>query len=144
VSTSSHDRVELEREKLLRELWIEKKKARRSGEYNTKKDDVLLMELVRSGFLNSLENEIQRNTLTEEGERKGRELTRRHRIAERFFSDVFKIDESRVDVLARQFDYRLSFNMTENLCIFLEHPKTCPHGDPIPPGKCCQERIMVK
>jgi putative ABC transport system ATP-binding protein len=144
VSISTHDRVELGREELLRELWIEKEKARRSGEFYRKKDEDLIKELVNNGFLNSQENEIQINNLTEEGEKKGKELTRRHRIAERFFSDVFKINESRVDNLAHQFDYRLSSQMTENLCIFMDHPRTCPHGDPIPPGKCCREKLMVK
>ena len=26
---------------------------------------------------------------------------------------------------------------TEKICSFLGHPKTCPHGAPIPAGECC-------
>ncbi|MCH8800003.1 MAG: hypothetical protein IH963_03750 [Chloroflexi bacterium] len=122
-----------EREELLRELWIEKEKARARVE-PLRMDEGLLNDLVRSGF-GRLEG---KTFLFEEvGELKGRELTRRHRIAERFFSDVFRIDNNRVDDLAHRFDPLLNPEMTENLCIFMNHPRTCPHGDPIPPGKCC-------
>jgi DtxR family Mn-dependent transcriptional regulator len=28
--------------------------------------------------------------------------------------------------------------MTDSICAFLGHPKSCPHGKPIPPGPCCR------
>ena len=28
----------------------------------------------------------------------------------------------------------------DRICAFLGHPKTCPHGKPIPPGPCCETR----
>ena len=27
----------------------------------------------------------------------------------------------------------------DSICILLGHPKTCPHGSPIPLGQCCQK-----
>ncbi|HMC30259.1 MAG TPA: iron dependent repressor, metal binding and dimerization domain protein, partial [Candidatus Angelobacter sp.] len=26
---------------------------------------------------------------------------------------------------------------TDRICTFLGHPRTCPHGSPIPAGPCC-------
>jgi DtxR family Mn-dependent transcriptional regulator len=31
----------------------------------------------------------------------------------------------------------LSPEATDKICTFLGHPRTCPHGAPIPPGPCC-------
>src|SRR3989338_2492089 len=28
----------------------------------------------------------------------------------------------------------------ESICILLGHPKSCPHGKTIPPGKCCEKK----
>jgi DtxR family Mn-dependent transcriptional regulator len=28
----------------------------------------------------------------------------------------------------------------DNICILLGHPKTCPHGKPIPAGTCCRDK----
>ena len=135
--TVTPDRILRERDELLREIWISKEKTRRSGEIQGIMDERILQELIREGYLHPSGKEFPDNELTEEGMRRGRELTRRHRIAERFFCDVFKIGDDRVDDVAHQFDYRISPETTESLCIFMEHPRICPHGDPIPPGRCC-------
>jgi DtxR family Mn-dependent transcriptional regulator len=42
-----------------------------------------------------------------------------------------------VDEHALRIEHTLSTQVTEKICIFLEHPRTCPHGSPIPPGVCC-------
>jgi Mn-dependent DtxR family transcriptional regulator len=31
----------------------------------------------------------------------------------------------------------LSPEATDKICTFLGHPRSCPHGAPIPPGPCC-------
>ncbi|MBI4746096.1 MAG: metal-dependent transcriptional regulator [Deltaproteobacteria bacterium] len=38
-----------------------------------------------------------------------------------------------------EFEHILSPEVTESVCTFLGHPPTCPHGKPIPRGKCCEK-----
>ena len=75
--------------------------------------------------------------LTSLGEPRAKEAIRRHRLAERLFHDTFGIDNDVVDEHACRIEHTLSPQVTEKVCVFLEHPQTCPHGSPIPPGVCC-------
>jgi putative ABC transport system ATP-binding protein len=75
--------------------------------------------------------------LTSLGEPRATEVIRRHRLAERLFHDTFGIDNDVVDEHACKIEHTLSPQVTEKICIFLQHPQTCPHGSPIPPGACC-------
>jgi Mn-dependent DtxR family transcriptional regulator len=45
--------------------------------------------------------------------------------------------ETEIEQQACKFEHILSPEATDKICTFLGHPKTCPHGAPIPPGKCC-------
>ncbi len=44
-----------------------------------------------------------------------------------------------MDEHACRFEQVLANGVTESICTFLGHPEFCPHGKPIPPGRCCQE-----
>ena len=35
-------------------------------------------------------------------------------------------------------EHVLSPSVTDSVCSFLGHPKFCPHGKPIPAGRCCR------
>jgi len=75
---------------------------------------------------------------TERGRRKAAELIRRHRLAERLFTESLgMINEHEVEEQACKFEHILSAEATDKICAFLGHPKTCPHGAPIPAGECC-------
>jgi putative ABC transport system ATP-binding protein len=74
---------------------------------------------------------------TRHGERRAREVIRRHRLAERLFHETFGIGLDEVDDNACKIEHTLGPAVTEKLCVFLKHPKTCPHGSPIPAGACC-------
>ncbi|HVB28430.1 MAG TPA: iron dependent repressor, metal binding and dimerization domain protein [Terriglobia bacterium] len=76
-------------------------------------------------------------SLTRQGERRAREVIRRHRLSERLFYEMFAIHEDLLDENACKIEHSLSAEVTEKLCIFLKHPQTCPHGSPIPRGVCC-------
>jgi putative ABC transport system ATP-binding protein len=76
-------------------------------------------------------------SLTRQGERRAREVIRRHRLSERLFYEMFAIREDLLDENACKIEHSLSPEVTEKLCIFLKHPETCPHGSPIPRGVCC-------
>lgn len=75
--------------------------------------------------------------LTPGGSHRARNVVRRHRLAERLFKDTFAIDESEVHNQACKFEHIISPELDQRICTFLGHPKTCPHGNPIPPGDCC-------
>jgi len=76
--------------------------------------------------------------LTERGRQKAGDIIRRHRLAERLFTDSLALDsETEIEQQACKFEHILSPEATDKICTFLNHPKTCPHGAPIPPGLCC-------
>ena len=78
--------------------------------------------------------------LTEAGSRRARDVVRRHRLAERLFTDTFAIDEAEVHQQACRFEHIITPELDQRICTFLGHPKTCPHGNPIPPGTCCETK----
>ena len=76
--------------------------------------------------------------LTAKGRQKAGDIIRRHRLAERLFTDSLALDnESEIEQQACKFEHILSPEATDKICTFLGHPKTCPHGAPIPAGRCC-------
>jgi len=78
--------------------------------------------------------------LTAKGRQRAADIIRRHRLAERLFTDSLAMDsETEIEQQACKFEHILSPEATDKICTFLGHPKTCPHGAPIPPGKCCGE-----
>ena len=81
-------------------------------------------------------------SLTARGRNKAASIIRRHRLAERLFTDSLAMDsESEIEQQACKFEHILSPGATDKICTFLGHPRTCPHGAPIPPGPCCVERV---
>jgi Mn-dependent DtxR family transcriptional regulator len=78
--------------------------------------------------------------LTNRGERRARDVVRRHRLAERLFTDSFAMQDPEVNSQACKFEHIISPELDEKICTFLGHPRTCPHGHPIPPGVCCAGR----
>jgi putative ABC transport system ATP-binding protein len=75
--------------------------------------------------------------LTTVGSQRARGVVRRHRLAERLFKDTFSVDDSEAHTQACRFEHIISPELDQRICTFLGHPKTCPHGNPIPPGDCC-------
>jgi putative ABC transport system ATP-binding protein len=75
--------------------------------------------------------------LTPVGSARARDVVRRHRLAERLFKDTFAIEDSEAHTQACKFEHIISPELDARICTFLGHPKTCPHGNPIPPGDCC-------
>jgi putative ABC transport system ATP-binding protein len=75
--------------------------------------------------------------LTPLGSQRARDVVRRHRLAERLFKDTFSIGDSEASTQACRFEHIISPELDARICSFLGHPTTCPHGNPIPPGDCC-------
>src|ERR1700691_4934003 len=79
--------------------------------------------------------------LTTRGRQRAADIIRRHRLAERLFTDSLAMDsETEIEQQACKFEHILSAEATDKICAFLGHPKTCPHGAPIPPGACCGQQ----
>jgi putative ABC transport system ATP-binding protein len=127
---------------LLEQLWIfgeegvtpELGRIRRSGIEDSagvisRLKDLGLLEVRDSGV-----------GLTARGENRARDIVRRRRLAERLLTDTFLIPDSEADSHACKFEHIISPELDQRICIFLGHPQTCPHGNPIPAGRCCPRR----
>jgi DtxR family transcriptional regulator, Mn-dependent transcriptional regulator len=83
-------------------------------------------------------------TLTSSGEKIAQKTVRKHRLLERFLSDVLKIDKVKIHSQACEMEHTLSDDAEESLCRFLKHPESCPDdGKTIPPcdlqiGSCAE------
>jgi DtxR family Mn-dependent transcriptional regulator len=82
---------------------------------------------------------------TEKGLKRAEDVIRRHRLAERLFMQTLRVeDEKEVAEQACKFEHILSPEATDSICTFLGHPRTCPHGSPIPAGECCTAAKNVR
>jgi DtxR family transcriptional regulator, Mn-dependent transcriptional regulator len=70
--------------------------------------------------------------LTPRGEIIGSALVRRHRIWERFLTDMLQIPWDTAHEIAGQLEHAAPEMVTEKLSSFLGNPERCPHGDEIP------------
>ena len=71
-------------------------------------------------------------TLTDEGLRIAQKITRKHRILEKFLSDVLKVKEENVHAQACEMEHTLSDEAERALCTMLHHPDLCPDEKLIP------------
>lgn len=99
--------------------------------------DNTLRRMAGSGLL-ILEN--GQPSFTEQGLERARAIIRRHRLAERLLSDVFDLTMQVAEDDACRFEHLLSPRAEDSVCILLGHPRTCPHGRPIPLGECCRNQ----
>ena len=71
-------------------------------------------------------------TLTDAGRTRALTLLRRHRLAERLFTDVLGLDWARAHEEADKLEHVVSPEAEEQIASQLGDPATCPHGNPIP------------
>ncbi len=81
--------------------------------------------------------------MTTRGAQLASDAVRRHRLAERLLTDVLAVRKEMIHETACQFEHHLHRGIDQNVCTLLGHPKTCPHGRPIPPGRCCEEGVRI-
>ena len=70
--------------------------------------------------------------LTEDGRRRAQRVIRRHRLWECFLVDYLCLPWEKVHDYACRLEHATDTAVTEALAAFLNHPQTCPHGNPIP------------
>jgi DtxR family transcriptional regulator, Mn-dependent transcriptional regulator len=73
-----------------------------------------------------------RITLTPDGQRLAESVVRRHRLAERFLTDVLGLSWAEAHKEAGKWEHVISLNVEEAMDRLLGEPTTCPHGNPIP------------
>ncbi|MEN3046450.1 MAG: metal-dependent transcriptional regulator [Candidatus Hydrothermales bacterium] len=84
--------------------------------------------------------------LTLKGRHFASEIIRRLRLAEWLFIEIFESEKVFSNEAACQLEHILNEEVTDKICTLLGHPRFCPHGKPIPMGKCCvnKEIDMIK
>jgi DtxR family transcriptional regulator, Mn-dependent transcriptional regulator len=70
--------------------------------------------------------------LTGPGEKAAAAIVRRHRIVERWLTDVLGLDWVTADTEAERLEHAVSDLVADKLYRALGGPQTCPHGNPIP------------
>lgn len=127
-------------EEILEALWIAvEEKGRPHAELEgirVPADDPAYRELADLAFIEVRDGRVY---FRPEGKEEGRRTIRRHRLAERLMMDVLNIRGETGEDKACQFEHLLNEGVDAKVCTMLNHPATCPHGKPIPPGECCDE-----
>ncbi len=70
--------------------------------------------------------------LSEVGQELAIQVVRRHRLAERFLTDVLKLSWAEAHHEAGRWEHVISDSVERALVNLLGDPTTCPHGNPIP------------
>jgi DtxR family Mn-dependent transcriptional regulator len=127
-------------EEILEALWIvteeQGQPAADFAALGIEADDPGLAELLG---LDYVELRGERVYLRHEGRGEARLTVRRHRLAERLMMDILDIQGNSGNERACEFEHLLHHGVDTKICTLLNHPTTCPHGKPIPPGTCCEQ-----
>jgi len=73
--------------------------------------------------------------LTDKGREIARRIIRAHRLTEVLMKETLKTNIQEQAVCGME--HHMDEQFMDALCTLLKHPTKCPHGHPIPKGKCC-------
>ncbi len=90
----------------------------------------MFKRLARDGLVTY--REYEGVVLTDEGQRVALGVLRRHRLVERFLTDILRMPWDEVDGIADHMEHALPDVVVDALEQLLGNPFTCPHGYPIP------------
>jgi len=91
---------------------------------------VALRRMTRDGMVRM--NNRKEIELTAAGRRAAESIVRRHRIMERWLTDVLGLDWVTADAEAARLEHAVSEVVEQRLYEAIGRPRTCPHGNPIP------------
>lgn len=89
----------------------------------------MIRRLASEGLVNLTTASIQ---LTPDGRRLAERVVRRHRLAERFLTDMLGLSWAEAHAEAGKWEHVISDSVESALVRVLGDPTTCPHGNPIP------------
>ena len=92
----------------------------------------MIGRLERDGYITR--DEEKSISFTETGETHAEGIVRRHRLIERFLTDVLGIPWHEVHEEAERMEHAMSPNIEAGMLAAIGNAKTCPHGHPIEPG----------
>lgn len=125
-------------EELLETLWVSEEEQKKNLVLDESTDKTALKQLMLNELVITTDSNIK---LTAKGRPEASNVVRRHRLAERLLADVLGTKEdSLTHDKACRFEHLLDRGLDDNICTLLGHPRVCPHGKPIPPGRCCQQQ----
>ncbi len=79
--------------------------------------------------------------LTDAGRDLAQLVVRRHRLAERFLTDVLKLSWAEAHHEAGKWEHIMSEHVEEAMNRLLGEPTTCPHGNPIPGSDYVEQSV---
>jgi DtxR family transcriptional regulator, Mn-dependent transcriptional regulator len=92
----------------------------------------MIGRLERDGYVARAEDKSL--TFTSDGREQARAIVRRHRLIERFLTDVLGIPWDEVHEEAERLEHAMSPVLEERMLAAIGDAKTCPHGHPIVEG----------
>lgn len=89
----------------------------------------MIRRMEAEGLVTVLKGAIR---LTDDGLALAERVVRRHRLAERFLTDILGLSWAEAHVEAGRWEHVISDNVEQAMTRVLGDPTTCPHGNPIP------------
>ena len=89
----------------------------------------MIRRMEAEGLVTVLKGAIR---LTDDGLALAERVVRRHRLAERFLTDILGLSWAEAHVEAGRWEHVISDNVERAMTRVLGDPTTCPHGNPIP------------
>ncbi|MEA2234712.1 MAG: DtxR family transcriptional regulator, Mn-dependent transcriptional regulator [Solirubrobacteraceae bacterium] len=93
----------------------------------------MIGRLERDGYITRAEDKVI--SFTEAGRDHAEGIVRRHRLIERFLTDVLSIPWDEVHEEAERLEHAMSPVLEERMLAAIGDAKTCPHGHPITGGQ---------
>ncbi len=103
---------------------------------------VALQRLARDGWIRIAENRSVE--LSDTGAEAAATIVRRHRIVERWLTDVLGLDWATADLEAAALTHGMSAIVLDRLDELLGRPATCPHGNVIPGRTPPEGRRLIR
>lgn len=94
----------------------------------------MLKRMEKAGLIEYVAREGVR--LTDEGRALSRKILRNHRLIECLMKKTLNEDVDEEVVCGME--HHMTEDFANAICTLLDHPKSCPHGNNIPQGRCCQ------
>jgi len=125
----------------LREDNLEVIQARVADRLNVSRPSVseMIHRMEAEGLITSTDSKIR---LTDLGETLASRVVRRHRIAERFLTDILGLSWSIAHHEACKWEHVITAEVELAMNNLLGTPTTCPHGNPIPGSKYVEPNLI--
>ncbi|MGK5085967.1 metal-dependent transcriptional regulator [Bdellovibrionota bacterium FG-2] len=132
-------------EEVLEAIWMASEKKEYSAEAIKKECSIGILDsdlsdLEKTGLLIKSGDKI---LFSKDGKSLAEMLIRRHRLAEVLVHTILKLKNTQMEEIACKVEHTLLPEIEESICTLLGHPEWAPDGNPIPPGKCCGQKLRT-